>query len=113
MDKDSCHSVFYTCGHHADPYPGPHPLLSVPYETPPWTPDPEGALAAGIHICSVPVGACATPPHNAAVLHIQPHLEVRKQIGQTQEEGLIYNQTIFVNPLFGSCVYYVRGCVSH
>ena len=88
MDQDSCHRVFYTCGHHTDPDLGPHPLLSVPYETPPWSPDPAGALAAGLHICSVPAGACAAAPHHAAVFHIQPHLQVWKHISQSQEEEL-------------------------
>lgn len=86
MDQDSCHCVFHTCGHHAGPDPSSHPLLSVPYEAPPWSADPAGALAAGLHICPVPGGACAAAPYHAAVLHIQPHLHVWTQVSQSQEE---------------------------
>lgn len=70
MDQDSCHCVFYTCGHHTDPHPGPRPLLSVPIGTPPWSPDPAGALAAGLHIRSVPADSCADTAHHADVLYI-------------------------------------------
>lgn len=71
MDPDSCHCVFHTRGHHIDPNPRPHPLLSVPSETQSWSSDCPGALVASLHICTIPVGACAAPPHHADVLDIQ------------------------------------------
>ncbi len=94
MDQDSCHCVFHTRGHHAGPDPSSHPLLSVSYETPPWSADPAGALAAGLHICPIPGGACAAPPYHAAVPHIQLQLQLHPctQVSQSQEE-LIHNQT--------------------
>lgn len=88
MDKDSCHCLFYTCSHHANPDPRPHPLLSLPYETPPWPSDFTPALASGLHLCSIPCGACAAAAHYATVLHIQLHLQVCKHIWQRQEKEL-------------------------
>lgn len=95
MDQDSCHCVFHTCGYHTDPHLSPHSLLSVPCETPPWSADPAGALAAGLHICAIPFGACAAAPHHAAVLHIQLHLQVWSGTCQKdQEEELKHYQTV-------------------
>lgn len=93
MDQDSCHRVFHTCGHHTGPNPSPRPFLSVPYETPSWSPDSAGALAAGLHICSISAGAGAAAPHHAAVLHLQLHLSVWTYISQNQEEELIHHRT--------------------
>lgn len=91
MDQDSCHRVFHTCGNHAGPDLGSHSPTPVPFETPPWTPDPAGALAAGLHIRSVPVGPRAAAPHHAAVLHVQLHLQAWARVSQSQEEELTHN----------------------
>lgn len=94
MDQDSCHHLFHTCGHHPGPDPSSHPLLSVPYETQPWSPDPAGALAARLHIRTIPAGACAAAPHHAALLHIQLHqLQRWTPASQIQEEELTRSQT--------------------
>ena len=91
MDQDSCHRVLHPCGHHAGADPSPHPFLSVPYEAPPRAPDCAGALAAGLHLCPLPAGACAAAPHHADVLHIQLHLQVWKCVSQDQEEELTHH----------------------
>lgn len=92
MDQDSCHCVFCTCGHHTGADPRSHPFLSVPCGTPPWTPDPAGAHAAGLYLCSVPAGAFAAALHHAVVLHIQLPVQEWKHISQ-EEEDVIYHQT--------------------
>lgn len=90
MDPDSCHRVFHTCGHHAGPHPSSHLVPPVPYETPCWSPDPEGALATGLHIHPISACAPAAAPHHAAVRHIQLHLHlhlhIKTQVSQIQEE---------------------------
>lgn len=73
MDQDSGHRVFHTCSHHSGADPCPRAFLSVPYETLPRAPDSAGALAAGLHLRSVPAGTCAAARHHAAVLHVQLH----------------------------------------
>lgn len=104
MDQDSCHPVCHTCGHHPGPDSSSHPLSSVPYDTPPWSPDHAGALAAGLHILSIPAGACAAAPHHVAVLHIQPHLQVWTQASQIQEEELThYDQSFLIYSDFKMC----------
>lgn len=92
MDQDSCHRVFRPCGHDAAPDPKSHPVPSVSDETTRWSPDPAGALAAGLHIRSVPAGAFAAALHHAAVLHIQ--LQEWEHVSRHQEEEEVTrNQT--------------------
>lgn len=84
MDPDSSHHLFCPCGHHTGPNPKSHPVLSVSYKTTCWSPDTAGALAFGLHICTIPAGASAAAPHHADVIHIQ--LQEWEHISQHQEE---------------------------
>lgn len=100
MDQDSCHRLLHACGYHTDPNLGPHSFLSVPRQTPAWSPDSAGALAAGLHICPLSAGAGAAAPHHAAVLHVQPNLQAWSRISQEQEEELTQSHVLVSADIF-------------